>query len=177
MQMLLDLQNLDRTLDEVAQLYRTLTGQPIQTGRLVELPPEHDPVAYVSDRLTRLHEMLRARAGSAPHENAAPSWMPPCDLLESEREIVLVIDLPGVSRGNVKLTVMDDVLLLHAERRPEWPSSGLAVRATERATGMFRRAVPLPARVRGDKIDAHFQDGVLTVRLEREVPATTVPRP
>lgn len=189
----LDLQDLDRTIAEVAQIYRALTGRDIRPNGTTEIPPERDPVAHVGERLAQLRALL-AQGGPVPTGAVSPPapqpgwtaswpwvppqswaqvlpqtpWVPPIDVVECEAELVVIADLPGVGRAETSLVVSDNALVIEVDRRSDRPANARVVHASGRPGGHYRWAVPLPCRVRADKIDARFEEGVLTVRLERE---------
>jgi HSP20 family molecular chaperone IbpA len=177
MEQVLDTQIIDRTIEEVAELYKQMTGQTIEGRKPDDLPPEKDPLLFVGERLARLNTMVRERlfGAGALGEWSAPPAPPPVDLSENEAHVVMTMDVPGVSRDELSLTVVHDVLMLTAERRLDRaPAAGVA-RIQERPT-RYHRLVPLPVRVRNDHIDAQLKDGVLTVRLERESASVWPPK-
>jgi|SRR5919204_5822806 HSP20 family protein len=94
-------------------------------------------------------------------------WMPAMDLLETEDNLVLKADLPGLTREDVNIEVKDDVLTISGERRAEHQEKSDGYYRVERAFGHFSRSLTLPQGVAADAIDADFSDGVLEVRIPK----------
>ena len=93
-------------------------------------------------------------------------WMPPVDSQETlEHDVVITAELPGMKREDVKVTLENSILTIAGERA----FAGDAVREqyhrVERHYGAFSRSFTLPASVDGTRVDASYQDGVLTVKV------------
>jgi HSP20 family protein len=97
-------------------------------------------------------------------------WLPPVDSYETDNAFVIEADLPGVHQENVEISFEQNVLTLKGTRAPtlQAPEKGeLRVYTAERASGAFARSVRLPEYVDGEKIEASYQDGVLTIRVPK----------
>lgn len=90
------------------------------------------------------------------------SW-PNVELSETDNEVRVVAELPGLTEKDVEVTVADNVLTLRGEKKAENESPTY----TERWHGRFQRSIPLAAEVDVDRIDASFKNGVLTVVLPK----------
>jgi HSP20 family protein len=97
----------------------------------------------------------------------ARRWIPAMDLVETEDHFVLRADLPGVAEGDVDLSLEDRVLTVSGERKAEHEERGEGFYRLERAAGSFSRSLTLPEGVDGDAISAHFDKGVLEVRIPK----------
>jgi HSP20 family protein len=75
--------------------------------------------------------------------------------------------LPGLSREDVELEVVEDMLVLTGEKRIESKSDEKGCYRVERAFGQFQRAIPLPSGVDLERAEAKFENGVLTVRVPK----------
>jgi HSP20 family protein len=93
------------------------------------------------------------------------TWTPPCDIYESDSEIILKMELPEVKEENVHIALEKNVLKLHGERKRE---ETVKCRRIERKYGEFARSFSLPALIEGSKILAEFKEGTLTVTLAKE---------
>ena len=94
---------------------------------------------------------------------ARPAAMP-IDAYRRGDEFVVEFDLPGVDRDSIDLTVEKNVLTVHAERRR--PSDdGVEMLVGERPRGTFSRQLFLGESLDTDRIDAHYADGVLVLRI------------
>jgi HSP20 family protein len=95
---------------------------------------------------------------------------PPVDVIELPEEILVQIDLPGVSAESVELSLVGNMLTIAAIRiLPEFPGEA-RFHVRERAVGRFQRSVPLPAAVNDEAIRAETRDGLLTVTLRKAMP-------
>jgi HSP20 family protein len=94
-------------------------------------------------------------------------WTPAVDIAEDENGYIVKVELPGVAREQVKITMQDNVLSIKGEKVQENESRTSSFHRTERSYGSFERRFSLPSNVRQDSIDATFKDGILTVALPK----------
>jgi len=99
---------------------------------------------------------------------------PPVNVWANETGAMLTAELPGMGVEDVEITVRGDAVTLSGTRPELKLNDGEALHRNERATGSFSRTLKLPYRVDGEKVDAAFQRGVLTVQLPRA--ASDLPR-
>lgn len=102
------------------------------------------------------------------------AWTPPCDIYETEKEIVLKMELPEMRKEDVRVTFENNVLTLRGERKFEEAVNRDNYHRIERKYGEFLRIFTLPAFVEGNKVAAEFKEGVLTVTLPKNKAA--IPR-
>jgi HSP20 family protein len=95
------------------------------------------------------------------------AWMPPFDLIETESEYIVRLDVPGAHRENLDITLAGTLLTVSGRR--EFPTAEAGERSllAEREWGEFHRMIRLPAAVVEGKIVATCQDGVLVVHLPK----------
>jgi HSP20 family protein len=89
------------------------------------------------------------------------------DVSETENEIKVSAELPGLDEENVDVSLSPGVLTISGEKKEETKEERENYYRAERAYGAFRRAVPLPTEVDTDGAEAVFQKGVLTVTLPK----------
>ena len=94
-------------------------------------------------------------------------WMPAMDLVESGEHFVLRADLPGLSEEDVKIELEDTTLTISGERAAEHESKDEGYYRLERAFGAFSRSLTLPDGVDPDGVQAHFDRGVLEIRVPK----------
>ena len=94
-------------------------------------------------------------------------WVPAMDLVETEQDLVLRADLPGLSKADVELEVKDGVLTVSGERKAEHEEKSEGYYRVERAFGRFSRSLTVPDGVDSEAITAEFADGVLEVRIPK----------
>src|SRR6266498_1980689 len=90
------------------------------------------------------------------------AWTPPCDIYETETEIVLKMELPEMRKEDVRVTLENNVLTLRGERKFEEAVNRENYHRIERKYGEFRRVFTLPTFVEGSKVVAEFKEGMLT---------------
>ena len=94
-------------------------------------------------------------------------WTPAMDLVETDDHYVLRADLPGVSEGDVKIELEDNVLTISGERKSQHEETEEGYYRVERAHGSFSRTLTLPEGVDADRISANFDRGVLEVQIPK----------
>ena len=94
-------------------------------------------------------------------------WLPAMDLVESKEQYVLRADLPGLSDGDVNIQLEDNVLTISGERKTEHEQQQEGFYRLERAFGGFSRSLTLPDGVDPEGIQAHFDRGVLEIRIPK----------
>jgi HSP20 family protein len=123
------------------------------------------PVNTLQQRLNRLFEETFLPLVVEPFSIAA--WCPSCDIYETETEIVVKAEIPGVKKEDVKLSMQDNVLTLSGERKFEEETKKENYVRVERGYGSFTRSFTLPPFVDAKKISAEFKDGLLEVKLPK----------
>jgi len=99
--------------------------------------------------------------------SAVRRWIPAMDLVESEEDIVLRADLPGMTEEDVEIEIKDGVLTVSGERKAEHEQKGEGFHRVERAFGRFSRTLSLPDGVDASRVAASFDNGVLEVRVPK----------
>jgi HSP20 family protein len=166
---------IDDTIQKLEGLYRTLTGaEPPSTDQpFAPIPPEKDAAQHVSEQMDRLIALFSA--GPAIFA-AQPPVAPPLAIWETPEQVIVQLDVPGLSAEALEVTLTSGFLVVSGIRGPT-PVNGdgeRRIRAEERRYGVLRRLVPLPVPVSGEP-EAKLRDGVLEVRLRRDAaPVKTI---
>jgi HSP20 family protein len=95
------------------------------------------------------------------------TWAPAVDITEHENEFVVKVEVPGVTKDDVKITVQNDVLTIKGEKKDEKESKGANYHRVERSFGSFQRSFVLPATVQSAKVDAKYNNGILVITLPK----------
>ena len=151
-------------------------------GRSRSVPTQRvpsDSVARANDPFTRMHEQMNQLFdnvfGDAGWSMDRPLvdgsnvlMQPQLDIFETDKEYKLSVELPGVDRDDIDLSVDEDALVIRArkERRSEDVKDDQYHRV-ERSFGRYERMLTLPADADTDKIGAEFRNGVLEVSIPR----------
>jgi HSP20 family protein len=93
-------------------------------------------------------------------------WAPALDIYQDNDNVVAIIELPGMRKEDIEISLQDGMLTISGERKSE-SSTGHKAERTERFTGKFRRSVTLPTQVDANKVNASYKDGILTVTLPK----------
>ena len=101
-------------------------------------------------------------------EPAARPWAPAVDIFETENELLLKADLPGVEMKDIDIQVENGTLTLRGERKYENETKEGGFHRIERSYGSFARLFTLPDTVNFEDVKADFKNGVLTVKLPKK---------
>ncbi len=97
------------------------------------------------------------------------SFMPLADIKETEEAVIVTMDLPGVDKQDVDISISDDELRVKAEKKEETEVSEKDYHKRERTYKRFERMVKLPVAVKIEEAKAKLESGVLEVTLPKEV--------
>ena len=108
------------------------------------------------------------RGGIQDDGSLFPSvWTPAVDVAEHDNEYLVKVELPGVSKDDVTITMQENILTIRGEKKDGKESKGTNYHSVERSYGSFQRSFTLPTTVKTDKIDAAFKDGILTITMPK----------
>jgi len=114
-----------------------------------------------------LEDFFSTGADIAPWIRKGLDLGPAVDVSESDKEYKAEVELPGVKKDNLNVTVDEGRLHIEGRREQEDRDEGENYLRVERSSGSFVRTLPLPPTVDEDGAEAEFKDGVLTVRLPK----------
>ena len=134
---------------------------------LVRWDPARELDAFQSDMNRLFDSFFGRREGSAGAAYGSRRWIPPMDLVETDENLVLRADLPGVNEDEIEIEVKDGVLTVSGERKAQHEEKREGFHRVERSFGRFSRALELPKGVEADSIEASFERGVLEVRMPK----------
>ena len=124
-------------------------------------------LSIMQERMNRLFEDAgRGWRGDEP--SATTTWSPAVDIYETESEIMVQAELPGVDRKDIALNLENNVLTLKGERRFEKETKQENYHRIERSYGGFSRSFSIPAIVDEEKIRADYKDGILKIALPKK---------
>lgn len=139
-------------------------------GREVPIRRESDPVAALRQEMDRVFEDFGRSFGLDWPAWGGESWAsfsPSVDVDETDAEVRVTAELPGVEEKDFELSLEGDVLTLRGEKQREHEEERGGWYRSERSYGRFERHVPLPSEVQADQARAEFRKGVLTVTLPK----------
>lgn len=126
--------------------FRQLTSLRDEIDRLFEAP------------LSSLTELSQPFSGG---------WAPAVDLYEDRDNYLVKMELPGMKKEEIDISLHDGVLSISGERKEEDKHEDAETYRSERFFGRFQRSITLPALVDGAKVNAGYRDGILTVTLPK----------
>ena len=99
-------------------------------------------------------------------------WMPATDIKETDKSYIIKVDIAGLTKKDIQVTIVNQLLTISGERKEELNESDNYFHYRERLTGSFNRSFNLPDTVNQDKISANFNNGTLIIKLEKnaEIP-------
>ncbi len=95
------------------------------------------------------------------------SFMPAVEMNESPNAVHLKVEVPGLEAKDMDVQVTKDAVSIKGERKSETKTSENSVTRSEFRYGSFHRVIPLPAQIQNDKVEAEFNNGILTLNLPK----------
>jgi HSP20 family protein len=117
------------------------------------------------DEIDRLFEMpMTAWAETSPWMSG---WTPALDVYEDKDQFVVKVELPGMKKDDIEVSLHNGSLTISGERKSELERKEEGVYRAERYFGRFQRTVDLPMSVAEDKVKAEYRDGILSIALPK----------
>lgn len=137
-----------------------------------------NPLFAMERELTEAQNRLRRFFGTEFGTEGFPmtepvGWVPKVEILETEKELVLTAELPGMVKENIEINFENDLLTIQGEKKEEKEekmpekNGGPRYHLWERTYGAFRRTFTLPKTIDAAKIVAEMKDGVLKIRMPK----------
>ena len=130
---------------------------------------KYDPfreMRSLQDEVNRLFASSFSRGGN-DNDLMRGAWSPSVDIFENQNEIVLEAELPGMKPEDVNISIENNVLTIHGERKLEKKDESDNFHRVERSYGSFTRSFTLPPTVRSENARAEFENGVLRLTLAK----------
>jgi len=99
--------------------------------------------------------------------NEKSSYSPACDVEETDSQYLVSFDMPGVSKDNINIEIVDNILTVSGERKSEKVENKKSQHLVERSYGHFRRSFTLPSTIDADRVEANYHDGVLIIGIPK----------
>lgn len=124
-----------------------------------------DRLSNLRDEINRLFQSPFAEGG---HESEFfHGWSPALDIYENKDNLVVKVELPGMKKEQIDLSLHENTLTISGERKSQWKEGEGSASREERFFGRFQRTVTLPKPVDSNRVTAQYQDGILTVTLPK----------
>ena len=129
---------------------------------------KHNPFADLEDFPTGLR-LFQDTVARLLNEPAGRPWTPSVDILETEHDLILKADVPGIDMKDIEILLENGTLTLKGERKFEQTDGQKSgYHRIERSYGAFARYFTLPDTVETDNVKAEYRNGVLTVTLPKK---------
>ena len=127
-----------------------------------ELWDPFENLAGIRDEMNRLFDSSLRRRGIFDG-----AFAPAVDIVEDKDNLLVTVDLPGLTKDDVHVSIQDNTLTIRGERKSESEKKESNFYHRERVYGSFSRTIELPTTVDSSKVAANFRDGVLHVTLPK----------
>lgn len=131
---------------------------------------KYDPfreMRSLQDEVNRLFASSFSRGNGNESDLMRGAWSPQVDIFENQNEIVLEAELAGMKPEDVDISIENNVLTIHGERKFEKKDDGDNFHRVERSYGSFTRSFTLPPTVRSENANAEFENGLLRLTLAK----------
>jgi HSP20 family protein len=121
----------------------------------------------IQERMNRLFETALVEPAYGADSDAVGSWTPAADVFETDNDLFICCELPGLDEKAIEISLNEGVLTLHGERKLDRDTETERFHRIERSYGSFARRFSLPVGVQQEGISASYKNGVITVRLPK----------
>ena len=125
------------------------------------------PLTELASLQNDMARMADTFFGARPGNGGSSSWLPAVDVTETDEELVLSFDLPGLKEDEIAIELEDNVLTVSGQRERKHERKGDNYFRWERRFGQFARSIALPAGVSENEINATYENGVLEVHVPK----------
>lgn len=138
-----------------------------------ERPFEREPgFSTLQREIDRLFDSF-ARGIPVWGRQPAQHWAyPNVDVVESDKEIEITCELPGLEERDVNVSLTDSVLTIQGEKHEEKEQKGKSYQLHERSYGAFSRSIPMPTNLEAESVKASMDKGLLKVKVAKPKSAT-----
>lgn len=150
----------------------TINNFPIRRrgDRLAIRRENEEPMMAIQNEMNRMFDQFFTDPfAMLPLRGArlAAEFSPRVDISETDNEVKVVAELPGMEEKDISLTLEDNTVVLSGEKKSDVEEKGKTFHRIERTYGSFQRVIPLEVEVDEDKASASFKNGVLTISLPK----------
>jgi HSP20 family protein len=148
---------------------------PWTAKRLTARREEEHPIYSLQREMNKVFEdFFRAPVGE--HFGEFPAFAtehlvgdvtPHIDMSETDKELLVKVELPGMTEKDVDISINRDMLTISGEKKQEKEHSEKGWYRMERQYGSFSRSIPLPYEIESDKAEAVYKNGVLSIKLPK----------
>lgn len=132
------------------------------------IPSSWPTLSRLSDLRNEIDRLFESPWGEPGRTASAfGGWTPAVDLYEDDEKVVVKVELAGMKKEDIEVTLHEGTLSIAGERKTEKKFEEVGVYRSERSFGRFQRAITLPIPVDGVRVKADYTDGILSVTLPK----------
>ncbi len=136
---------------------------------IIKFNPEHNILADFANMQRKFNDFFADFGLSTGFDPVnSDMWSPSVDITDRKSDYIVKVELPGIRKEDVKITVFENILTIKGEKRSEYEHNDEGFRRMERRFGHFMRTFTLPTGIKSDGIIAEFKDGMLTITLPKD---------
>jgi HSP20 family protein len=132
---------------------------------------EYSPFYSLQQDINRLFDSFfqgfENRSMSTFEETSSPMFSPSLDITETDSDVRVTIELPGLTDKEIDLSISENSLTVKGEKKEEREENTSGYYRMERLYGSFYRSIPLPCSIDRDKVQATFKQGVLSISMPK----------
>ncbi len=132
---------------------------------------EYHPFSLLRQEMNTLFDNFFRGFEIEPFTARFGAFSPSIDVKESDKDISITAELPGIDDKDIDVSLTRDSLTIKGEKKEEKEEKGKDYYRMERSFGSFSRTIPLPSEIDTDKVKAEFKKGLLTVTLPKTAKA------
>jgi HSP20 family protein len=132
---------------------------------------EYGPFSFFRQEMNKLFDNFLHGFDVEPFEKRFGAFSPSVDITETDKEIKVSAELPGMDEKDIDVSLTKDALTIKGEKKEEKEEKKKDYYRMERSYGSFFRTIPLPVEIETEKVKAQFKKGVLTVTLPKTAKA------
>jgi len=126
-----------------------------------------EPFGEIDTLRKEMNNLLEQFTSGLPNNGDGFAFMPSAEMDETEKEIHLKLEVPGMQPDDLDIEVMDDAVFVKGERKSETKAEENGKFRSEFHYGKFERLIPMPANVAKDQVVAEYKDGVLNLTIPK----------
>jgi HSP20 family protein len=134
------------------------------SGSKEDLFSNFSVLSYEMNKL--FNQLLKGK--TPPRMSCRESWCPPCDVYETQRTITVFLEVPGISRKDIEVTITNNVLFIKGKRREKRTVVKTNYYQMEIHYGIFERIVPLPPAISAGKVKTTCTNGFIEIIVPKK---------
>jgi len=128
---------------------------------------EWNPFLVLRNEMDKVFDNFFRGFELEPFGKGINTFQPKVNIVDSEKEITVSVEIPGMDEKDIDLSLTKDSLTIKGEKKEEKEEKGKNYHRMERSYGSFSRTLPLPVEINTEKAEASYKQGVLTILLPK----------